>query len=145
MTNGSGTDGQAGRIRRVDYDPIPAEAERLGKTLLDAAFEVHTLLGAGFIERVYEEALCHELTLRDVPFDCQKVIEVAYKGLRIDGQRLDLLLGGQVIAELKAVRGIEPIHQAQLMSYLKAADCRLGFVINFNVAHLRNGIKRVVM
>jgi GxxExxY protein len=127
------------------YEPIPPEAERLGKALLDAAFEVHSVLGAGFLERVYEDAMCHELTLREVPFERQKSIHVSYKGLHIQGQRLDLMVGGLVIAELKAVKGIQPIHQAQLMSYLKATQGRLGFIINFNVPHLRNGIKRVVM
>ena len=141
---GSDEDGElGGPVAR--YEPIPHETERLGKALLDAAFEVHSVLGAGFLERVYEEAVCHELALRGVPFERQCVIDVRYKGLRIQGQRLDLLVGGLVIAELKAVNGIQPIHQAQLMSYLKATRERLGFIINFNVPHLRQGIKRVVM
>ncbi len=127
------------------YEPIPDKAERFGKMLLDAAFEVHTILGAGYLERIYEDALCHELTLRHVPFSRQKTITVPYKDLRIKGQCLDLLIGDVVIAEIKAVDSIHPVHQAQLMSYLKAMDLRLGFVINFNVPHLKNGIQRVVM
>jgi len=126
-------------------EPIPAEVERWGKALLDAAFEVHTILGAGFLERVYEEALCHELTLRRVPFERQKEIAVHYKDHLIEGQRLDLLIGGLVIAEIKAVDEIHPVHQAQLMSYLKATGLRLGFLINFNVPHLREGIRRIVL
>lgn len=127
------------------YQPIPKNAEHWGKALLDAAFEVHTLLGAGFLERVYEEALCYELTLRHVPFERQKAIVVPCKDFPIEGQRLDLLIGGLVIAEIKAVDAIHPVHQAQLMSYLKATGLRLGFVINFNVPHLKEGIRRVVL
>ena len=129
----------------VKYAPIPREVERYGKALLDAAFEVHTILGAGFLERVYEDALCYELVLRHVPFERQKAILVPYKDLRIEGQRLDLLIGGLVIVELKAVSDIHPVHQAQLMSYLKATGLRLGLIINFNVPHLKDGIRRIVM
>jgi GxxExxY protein len=127
------------------YEPIPKEAERWGKALLDAAFEVHTTLGAGFLERVYEDALCYELALRRVPFERQKAVVVSYKDFQIGGQRLDLLIGGLVIAEIKAVDDIHPIHQAQLMSYLKATGLRLGFVINFNVPHLKEGIRHIVL
>ncbi len=127
------------------YGPIPQEAEHWGKALLDAALEVHTLLGAGFLERVYEDALCYELALRRVPFERQKAVVVPYKDFQIEGQRLDVLIGGQVIAEIKAVDGIHPVHQAQLMSYLKATGLRLGFIINFNVPHLKGGIRRVVL
>jgi GxxExxY protein len=127
------------------YEPIPPEAEHWGKALLDAAFEVHTILGAGFLERLYEDALCYELKLRQAPFERQKAIIVPYKDFRIEGQRLDLLIGGLVIAEIKAVDDIHPIHQAQLMSYLKATGLRLGFIINFNVPHLKRGIRRVVL
>jgi len=129
----------------ANYELIPKDVEHWGKALLDAAFEVHTLLGAGFLERVYEEALCHELTLRHVPFERQKAIVVPYKDFQIEGQRLDLLIGGLVIAEIKAVDAIHPVHQAQLMSYLKATGLRLGFVINFNVPHLKEGIRRIVL
>ncbi len=127
------------------YAPIPKEAERWGKALLDASFAVHTILVPGFLERIYEDALCHELTLRHVPFERQKGILVLYKDLRIEEQRLDLLTGGLVIAELKAASEIHPVHQAQLMSYLKVTGLRLGFIINFNEAHLKDGIRRIVM
>lgn len=125
--------------------PIPVEAERIGKALLDAAFEVHSVLGPGFLERVYEEALCYELARRSVPFERQKAIVVPYKELRIEGQRLDLLVGGLVIAEIKAVEEIHPVHQMQVISYLRATGLRLGFLINFNVAHLKDGIRRIVL
>lgn len=125
--------------------PIPAEVERMGRALLDAAFEVHSILGPGFLERIYEEALCHELARRAVPFERQKAIVVPYKDLRIEGQRLDLLVGGLVIAEIKAVEEIHPVHQMQILSYLRATGLRLGFLINFNVAHLKEGIRRIVL
>ena len=127
------------------FEPIPKEVERWGKALLDAAFEVHTVLGAGFLERIYEDALCHELALRSVPFERQKAIVVPYKDLKLEGQRLDLLIAGLVIAEIKAADAIHPLHQAQLMSYLKATGLRLGFVVNFNVRHLRDGVRRIVV
>ena len=117
----------------------------MGKALLDAAFEVHTHLGPGFIERVYEDALCHERSLREVLFERQVMIDLSYKGLRIPGQRLDLVVGGVVIAELKSVSAIERVHQAQLISYLKATKLRLGYLINFNVPRLRDGLKRMVV
>ncbi len=128
-----------------EYEPIPRETEDWGRALLDAAFEVHSTLGAGFLERAYEDALCHELALRHVPFERQISVAVPYKAIKIEGQRLDLLVGGLVIAEIKAVDSVHPIHQAQLMSYLKATGLRLGFVLNFNVVHLKEGIRRVVL
>ncbi len=130
---------------KTRFEPIPQEAEYWGKVVLDSAFEVHTILGTGFVERVYEDAMCHELTLRNASFERQKATLVPYKELRIEGQRLDLVVGGLVIVEIKAVDAIHPIHQAQLMSYLKATGLRLGFIINFNVPHLRQGIRRIVL
>lgn len=128
----------------ASFEPIPKEIERWAKAMLDAAFEVHTLLGPGFLERIYEDALCHELALRAVPFERQKPILVPYKDLRLEGQRLDLLVAGLVIAEIKAVDAIHPLHHAQLISYLKATNLRLGFLLNFNTHHLRDGIRRIV-
>lgn len=127
------------------FAPIPAETERLGKAVIGAAIEVHRHLGAGFLERVYEDAFCHELELRGVPFERQKEVTVPYKDILISGQRLDLLIGGQVIVELKAVDAIAPIHEAQLLSYLRATELRLGYIINYNVPRLKEGIKRMVL
>jgi GxxExxY protein len=127
------------------HKPIPKTTEALGKALLDAAFEVHTVLGPGFLERIYEDALCHELALQRIPFEREKPIAVPYKDLAIEGQRLDLIVGNLVIAEIKTADAIHPIHQAQLMSYLKATGLRLGFIINFRVPHLKDGIQRVVL
>jgi len=127
------------------FVPSPAEAERLGKIIIGAAIEVHRHLGAGFLERVYEDAFCHELELRGIRFERQKEVTVPYKDILISGQRMDLLVGGQVIVELKAVDAIAPIHEAQLLSYLRATELRLGYIINFNVPRLKDGIKRMVI
>ncbi len=103
-------------MQKAGFMPVPAEAERWGRALLDAAFEVHSILGPGFLERVYEDALCYELDRRSIPYERQKAILVPYKDLQIEGQRLDLLVGGMVIAEIKAVEEIHPLHQAQVIS-----------------------------
>lgn len=107
--------------------------------------EVHRHLGPGFMERVYEDALCYELDLRGIPFEQQMPVSVFYKGVVIGGQRLDLVVGRSVIAELKAVQEIVPLHKAQLLSYLKATEMRLGYVLNFNVHIFKQGIKRMVL
>jgi GxxExxY protein len=128
----------------MSYDPIPAGDEELAHKIIGAAIEVHRVLGPGFLESIYERALCHELTLRGVPFEQQKALVVPYKEIEITGQRLDLLVGGRVITDLKTVEAISPIHQAQLLSYLKTMRLRLGVIINFKVQVLKDGIKRIV-
>jgi GxxExxY protein len=127
------------------FVPISAEVERVGRALLEAGLEVHRSLGPGFIERIYEEALCLELTLRSTSFERQKMIQVFYKNVPLGEQRIDLVVGGLVIVELKAVDKILPIHEAQLLSYLKATNLRLGFILNFNVPLFKNGIRRMVL
>ncbi len=127
------------------FAPIPEDTGKIGQSLLNAAVEVHRQLGPGFLERIYEEALCQKLTWRSVSFEWQKPVRVMYKGVSVGDQRLDLLVGSLVIAEIKAADTILPIHQAQLLSYLKATNLRLGFIINFNVKLLKNGIKRMVL
>jgi GxxExxY protein len=126
------------------YDPIPAQDEELAHQIIGAAIEVHRLLGPGFLEIVYERALMHELQLRGLKAEKQKDILVPYKDIQIEGQRLDLLVGGRVIVELKAVTELHPLHQAQLLSYLKATGLRLGLLINFHVPVLKDGLKRIV-
>ena len=121
-----------------------AAVDALARAVLDAAFEVHRLLGPGFLESVYEEALATELRLRDVAFTRQLVIGVDYKGSNVGLARLDLLVGGKLVVELKAVEQLAPIHLAQVLSYLKATGHGLGLLITFNVRELRRGIRRVV-
>jgi GxxExxY protein len=129
----------------MGHEPIPIEDEELAKRIIGAAIEVHRTLGPGFLERIYEEALCYELTEASVPFERQKRLLIPYKKILIHGQRIDLLVGGRIILELKCADDFSPIHQAQLISYLKATGLRLGLLINFKVVLLKDGIKRVVL
>jgi len=117
----------------------------LSNQIIGAAIEVHRTLGPGLLESVYEECLVYELSARQIPFERQKVYPVPYKGVLIEcGLRIDLLVGGLVVVELKVVDSLVPIHEAQLITYLKLTGCKLGLLINFNVPVLKNGIKRKV-
>jgi GxxExxY protein len=121
-----------------------AHLDSLAYRVIGAAIEVHGLLGPGFLESVYEEVVCIELTLRGIRFRRQVPIGVRYKGHRVGESRMDLLVGEKLVVELKAVDGLAPIHIAQLLSYLKATRLHLGLLISFNVTRLRHGIRRVV-
>lgn len=113
--------------------------------VIDAAMKVHSALGPGLLENAYEACLKYELEQRGLSVQQQVALPAIYEGIKIDlGYRLDLLVNGQVIVELKTVDAITPVHKAQLLSYLKLSDRRLGLLINFNVVHLRTGIKRMV-
>jgi GxxExxY protein len=118
--------------------------DELAHDVIGAAIEVHRHLGPGFLESVYEEALCVELADRRIPFERQKEISLLYKDREIGKHRVDLLVGGSLIVELKTVEALAEIHTAQVISYLKATGLSLGLLINFNVSILKNGIKRVV-
>ena len=129
-----------------NHDSIPPAVEEVGRSVVDAAFAVHKELGPGLLESVYEACLCHELSLRNVPFRSQVHLPVAYKNLRLDtGLRIDLLVADSVIVELKSVQRIETVFEAQLLSYLKLTGLRLGFLINFNVPIIKAGIVRIVV
>jgi GxxExxY protein len=120
------------------------KVDELAHAVIGAAIEAHRHLGPGFLEGVYEEALCIELAERQVPFERQKEISVLYKGRPIGKQRIDLTVGGVLIVELKAIDALAEIHKAQVISYLKATRLPLGLLINFNIPILKNGIQRVV-
>ena len=121
------------------------EEDKLSKEIIGAAIEVHRYLGPGLLESAYEECLCRELAIRAITFERQKPLAVSYKGVKLDcGYRLDVVVGGLVILELKAVDQVELIHEAQLLTYLKLSDLKLGILINFNVPLLKDGIKRIV-
>jgi GxxExxY protein len=120
------------------------ELNALAYAVIGAAIEVHRLLGPGFLESVYEEALCVELTLRGIRFARQFPIGVQYKEQKVGEARLDLVVDDSLVVELKAVESIAPIHVAQILSYLKATRLRLGLLISCNVTTLRRGIKRVI-
>jgi GxxExxY protein len=123
---------------------LPREVEDLARLIIGAAIEVHRELGPGLLESVYEEALCHELRLQSIAFARQHEIEVLYKATSIRGQRLDLVVAGQIVVELKSVSQIHDIHKAQLLSYLRAGRFPLGLLINFNTKLLKEGLHRVI-
>jgi GxxExxY protein len=117
----------------------------LTERIIGAAIEVHRHLGPGLLESAYEECLCHELNLNGLRFQRQVSLPVSYKGLRLDcAYRLDLLVEDLVIVEIKALDEMAPIHQAQLLTYLKAAGKQIGLLMNFNVAMLKDGLKQVI-
>jgi GxxExxY protein len=119
---------------------------KLTEGIIGAAIEVHRQLGPGLLESAYEECLCHELGLRGMRFKYQVELPVVYKGLRLDcGYRLDVVVEDEVILELKAVEQILPVHEAQLLTYLRLSGKKLGLLINFNVAALKEGIVRRVL
>ncbi|MBI3650617.1 MAG: GxxExxY protein [Acidobacteria bacterium] len=125
---------------------LSQDLEALMKKVIGAAIEVHKHLGPGFLESVYEAALCHELTLQRINFERQKEIEILYKNIAIKGQRLDLVVEQQLILELKAVEAILPIHTSQVISYLKATGLRASLILNFKSRLLTaGGIKRVLL
>ncbi len=114
--------------------------------MVDGAFAVHKELGPGLLESVYEMCLCRELTIRKIPFTAQVPLPITYKGLRLDaGLRLDLLVADSIIVELKSVQRMEPVFEAQLLSYLKLTGLRLGLLINFNVPLIKHGITRIAL
>jgi GxxExxY protein len=121
-------------------------AEQLTEQIIGAAIEVHRELGPGLLESAYEQCLCHELTLRGIPFQRQVPLPVRYKGILLDcGYRIDLIVSDEVILELKCVDKIIPVHEAQLLTYLKLSGKRVGLLINFNSQVLRTAIKRMVL
>lgn len=117
----------------------------LTEKIIGAAIEVHKTLGPGLLESAYEGCLAHELSLAGISFDRQVPLSVSYKSLQLDcGYRLDFLIEKMVVLELKAVEGLQPIHEAQLLTHLKLGGWPIGLLINFNVPVLKNGIKRMV-
>jgi GxxExxY protein len=118
----------------------------LSSSIIAAAIEVHRELGPGLLESAYERCLAQELCLRRIPFERQKRLPVHYKGAELDcGYRLDFLVAGKVVVEVKGVDALLPIHRAQVLSYLKLGGWKLGLPVNFHVPLLREGIKRVVL
>ncbi len=112
--------------------------------IIGAAIEVHKALGPGLLESAYEECLCYEFNLRKLSYQRQQELPVKYKDIKLDcGYRLDMVVENQVILELKSCDSLQPIHEAQLLTYLKLTDLKIGLLINFNVAVLRHGIKRI--
>jgi len=121
------------------------DINELSSKIIGAAIEVHKKLGPGLLESVYEECICYELSLRGISFERQKPLPVVYKGKKLDcGYRLDIVVENAIILELKSCEKIEPIHRAQLLTYLKLSDLNLGLLLNFNTPVMRDGIVRIV-
>ena len=134
---------KSGRGWSVDVDEKREELpdKELTASIINAAIEVHKTLGPGFLESIYEEALCIELSIRNIPFERQKTILVPYKGNPIGEHRLDLLVAGRVVVELKAIKDFEPVHFTIVRSYMKAVSVESGLLLNFATMPLT--VKRV--
>ncbi|MFM9863910.1 MAG: GxxExxY protein [Micropepsaceae bacterium] len=123
--------------------PIPSEIDALAREIVDAGIKVHRTLGPGLLESVYELCLVHELTKRGLKPQRQVSLPVVYDDVKLDGGlRIDLLVNGLIVVEVKAVEGLLPVHQSQILTYLKLSGCRLGFLMNFNVPLLKDGLRR---
>ena len=117
----------------------------IGDVIVAAALKIHSALGAGLLESVYEACLAHELVKQGLQVEQQVPCPIVYDNMRIDGAfRLDLLIAGKVVVEVKAVEKVVPVHSAQLLSYLKLGGFKLGYLLNFDVAHMKDGIRRMV-
>ena len=130
----------------MNFIPLSEKEEYIAGKIVDAAYIVHKTLGPGLLEKVYEVCLCHELYKLGLKHQRQVDIPIEYDGIIFDeGLRLDVLVEDLIICELKAVDNINPVWEAQLLSYLKLTGKRLGFIINFNVPLIKNGIKRMIL
>jgi GxxExxY protein len=126
-----------------DIDP---ETDRIAKEVVDAAFKVHFALGPGLLESVYETCLFHKIKKKGLKVEKQVVLPVIFEDIRLEaGLRLDLLVEKKLIVEIKAVEALLPVHEAQILTYLKLSKHKLGLLINFNVPILKKGIKRIVL
>ena len=127
------------------FEPVPLHVELAAKETIGAAIEVHRTLGPGFLERIYQEALCIELESRGVRFERERPIIVYYRGHPIPGQRIDLIVDSCLVVELKAASRFETGHHGQVLSYLRTTGLRLGLLLNFSCATLKDGIRRIVL
>jgi len=130
----------------MNFKPLSKREESIAKKIIDAAYTAHKILGPGLLEKIYEVCFCHELSKRGLRYQRQVDIPIMYDEIIFDeGLRLDVLVEELIICELKAVDEMNPVWEAQLLSHLKLADKRLGFLINFNVPLVKNGIKRIIL
>jgi len=121
------------------------ELNVLSEQIIGACIAVHRTLGPGFLESIYEEALALELTAKAIPFERQKLVGVEYRGRQVGEHRVDLIVAGRIILELKTVESFQPIHTAQVLSYLKATRLKLGLLVNFKSANVAHSVKRIVL
>jgi GxxExxY protein len=134
------------RFPKENYEKVDSETEEIAEKVVDAAYKLHSTLGPGLLESVYETFFAHELKLRGLKVEKQVALPLTYEGMTLDaGLRLDLLVENRLVVELKAVEVLLKIHHAQLKSYLKLSGHSLGLLINFNVPLIKDGIERVVL
>ena len=134
-----------GLFAQLDLCVSPMTENEIAKAIVDSAYKVHTTLGPGLLESVYEAALAYELGKRGLQAERQKPLPVVYENIRLEeGYRADLVVSDLVIVELKSVEEIAPVHKKQLLTYLRLADKRLGLLINFGTGRIRDGISRIV-
>ena len=134
------------KTHKKKFEILPKELEIIGKKIVDAAYTVHKTLGPGLLEKVYEICFCHELSKRGLKYSRQIDIPIVYDGIIFqEGLRLDVLVEDKIICEIKAVDLINPVWEAQILSHLKLTNKRLGYLINFNVVNIGQGIKRFVL
>ena len=130
----------------MNYKPLSKREEFIAEKIVDSAYTVHKILGPGLLEKVYEVCFCHELSKRELKYKRQVDISIVYDGMSFDeGLRLDVLVEELIICELKAVDQMNSVWEAQIISHLKLTGKRLGFLINFNVPLIKNGIKRIIL
>ncbi len=128
------------------YQPLTAQEEHLAKEIVDCAYTVHRAIGPGLLESIYEACMCHELEKRSIPYDRQVVVPIIYDGIEFnEGFRLDILVDKLVICEIKSVETMIPVFKAQLLSYMRLTQKRLGFLVNFNVPIIKYGIERLIL
>lgn len=133
-------------MNNKDYRKIPSEINDITGKIVNAAFTVHSSLGPGLLEKVYEICLCHEISKRGLEYERQTYIPISYDGLTFnEGLRLDVLVDSKVICEIKAIETVNPVWEAQILSHLKLTGLRVGLLINFNVPLMKNGIRRFVI
>ena len=125
---------------------MPTHVNDITHAVIGAAMEVHRRLGPGLLESAYQECLCQELVLRGIPFEYELKLPLEYKGIKLEhGYRVDLVVAGLVVVEVKSIEAIAPIHEAQLLTYLRLGGWNVGLLINFNVTVLKDGIRRKVL
>ncbi|RMG40397.1 MAG: GxxExxY protein [Methanobacteriota archaeon] len=130
----------------VSFKPLSEREENIARKIVDSAFRVHSTLGPGLLEKIYETCFCHELNKRGLAFQRQVSLPIVYDGITFDeGLRIDVLVEDVIICELKAQENYNPVWDAQILTYLKLTGKRLGFLINFNVVRIKDGIKRIIL
>lgn len=129
----------------MKHSDLSKDIDDLSKQVIDCVFAVHKELGPGFLEKIYEDALIAELEDRRISYNRQILVPIIYKGKKLPSEyRLDLIVEDKIILELKTVERIAPVHEAQILSYMKQCGVSLGFIINFNETLIKNGIKRII-